>query len=124
MAGSILTLLRAKHIGKQMVDFLMRPGILVISCALAYAGATLVMKSLSSGPNTWLLALLAVALAAAVVAEIMLLRRQSLGITYITILGAETIVVLGFAVFLGEGLGLRQLAGAALVLAGTAVIWA
>ena len=107
-----------------MIDILNRPMTLVVLCALAYAAATLAMKTLSIAPTPAMTILLCLALAGAVAAEILLLQRHTLGITYITILAAETLLVLGIAAFIGEGLGPRELVGVALVLGGTAVIWA
>ena len=107
-----------------MTEFISKPALLALICAIAYAGATLAMKSASVTPTAAIWLVLAVALGCAVGAEIMLLQRQTLGVTYITILAAETVLVLAIAAALGEGLGPREITGAALVLAGTAVIWA
>ena len=106
-----------------MSDVVNKPALLVLICAIAYAGATFAMKSASVTPSTGIWFVLLLALACAVGAEILLLQRQTLGITYITILGAETLLVLLLAASMGEGLGPREIAGAALVLVGTAVIW-
>ena len=107
-----------------MSDILTKPALLVLICAIAYAGATFAMKSASVSPSAAIWLVLFLALGCAVGAEIMLLQRHTLGITYITILGAETLLVLVIAFTMGEGLGPREVMGAALVLAGTAVIWA
>lgn len=107
----------------QMIDFIYRPVCLIALCAVAYAGATFAMKSASIAPTGGIWLIIGMALGLAVLAEIALLRQHSLGLTYITILGAETLIVLTVAFLIGEGLGPRELAGAGLVLAGTAVIW-
>lgn len=107
-----------------MTDILTKPVFLVLICALAYAGATFAMKSASVTPSAGVWLVLLVALGCAVGAEILLLQRHSLGMTYITILGAETLLVLVLAASIGDGLGPREMLGAGLVLAGTAVIWA
>lgn len=107
-----------------MSDILTKPALLVMICAIAYAGATFAMKSASVTPSAIIWLVLGLALACAVGAEILLLQRHALGITYITILGAETVLVLIIAATFGDGLGPREMMGAGLVLAGTAVIWA
>jgi multidrug transporter EmrE-like cation transporter len=105
-----------------MALLMLNPLALALISAVAYAGATLTMK-FAAGSVTPLLAILIVALLlTAVAAEIGALRLASLGVIYLTILGSETLLVLLCAMVLGETLGAREMAGAALVLAGTALL--
>ena len=106
-----------------MIDFIFKPVCLIALCAVAYAGATFAMKSASIASTGVIWIVIGVALSFAVLAEVALLRQHSLGLSYIAILGAETLIVLTVAFLIGDGLGPRDLAGAALVLTGTAIIW-
>ena len=89
---------------------------------MAYAFATLGMKLFATTPGLTPLVLIAAMLGAAVLAEVLLMRQFHIGIVYIGILVAETLLVLTFAWLIGEPLGLRQLAGAVLVLGGAALV--
>ncbi len=96
--------------------------ILVIGCAVGYAVATAGMKVASNGLTAFGLALVTLGFAAAFMAEITLLRRVDLAAAYIVIMAVESLLVLGYAVWLGEGLNPRQTVGAALVIGGLAAI--
>ena len=94
-------------------------GLLVVLAALGYAVATIFMK-MASGSNSYiLLAIIAVCLSSAVMLEIIVLRRMNLGVAYIAILGTETLLIMGYAFFIGEGLAPREMVGAVLVFSGT-----
>ncbi|MEZ5715276.1 MAG: 5-aminolevulinate synthase [Paracoccaceae bacterium] len=94
----------------------------VLLAALGYAMATIGMK-LASGNWTYLaLALLLLGFYAASHAEIVLMRDIDLGLLYLVVIAVETIVVLGYAWAIGEGLGPREAMGGLLVLAGLVVI--
>jgi small multidrug resistance pump len=103
---------------------LLQPGtlVLVIVAALGYSVATIGMKMGAHALTGAALAVLAVGFLAAAVSEIVLLKSADLGIVYIAIIGVETLVVLSYAWWIGEGLSLRQLGGAGMVLAGLAVV--
>lgn len=90
--------------------------------ALGYAVATLGMKLATGGLNLIAFGLVILGLAAAVVAEIVLLRGANLAIIYLAIIASETVLVLIFAAFLGDKLNPQQLAGAAFVLGGMALV--
>lgn len=105
-----------------MLDIVTKPYFLVPFCALAYAAAAVGMKWASDGHGMGAALLIVSCLGIAVALEIILLQRVSLGLTYVAILIAETVLILGVATLMGEGLSARQMAGAALVLAGAAVI--
>lgn len=93
------------------------PGLVVIT-ALGYTVATIGMKVLSDQFAPVGAIILAVGFGAAIIAEIALLRKTDLSVVYITIIGAETMLVLIYATIIGEGFGLRQAVGATLVLVG------
>jgi small multidrug resistance pump len=103
---------------------LLQPGtlVLVVLAALGYSVATIGMKMGSHALTGTALAVLVVGFLAAAVAEIVLLKSADLGIVYITIIGVETLVVLTYAWSIGEGLSLRQLGGAGMVIAGLAMV--
>ncbi len=105
-----------------MLDIVTKPYFLVPFCALAYAAAAVGMKWASDGHGVAAAVLIVACLGVAAVLEIILLQRVSLGLAYVAILVAETLLILGVAMAMGEGLNARQMAGAAMVLAGAAVI--
>ncbi|MDP5362834.1 MAG: 5-aminolevulinate synthase [Paracoccaceae bacterium] len=92
--------------------------VLILITALSYTLATVGMKLVSQDIVPIGAALLILGLVVAVLAEIALLRKTDLSIVYITIVASETILVLLYAAMIGEGFGLRQATGAALVVAG------
>lgn len=96
--------------------------ILICLTALGYAVATYGMKLATGGISPHAAALVALGLAAAVCAEILLLRNSHLSVVYLAIVAIETLLVLGIAVWLGEGLNAQQIAGAGLVLSGMALV--
>lgn len=101
---------------------LSKPVVLLVLTALAYVVATIAMKAaattLSAGTILWL----AFSLVAVGVLEVLLLQRVTLAAAYVTVLGIETLLILGFATAIGEGLAAREMAGAALVLAGAVIL--
>ncbi|MCG6902746.1 MAG: 5-aminolevulinate synthase [Rhodobacter sp.] len=99
-----------------------KPLLLLIICGFAYALATLAMKALSHSPTIFALGAVALCLAGAVLLEVIVLQRMELGTAYIAIIATESLIVVSIAAFIGEGLGPKELAGAALVLMGTALI--
>jgi drug/metabolite transporter (DMT)-like permease len=105
-----------------MWEILTKPIVLIFICAVGYAASTFAMKTASTEPGAIVAVSIAACLAAAALAEIILLQRVHLGLSYVAILGAETLIVLAVAAWLGEGLGTREWFGALLVLAGAGVI--
>ena len=95
---------------------------LLVFTALGYALATIGMKMASAGGNALALILIAVGLLIAVLAEIGLLKGGDLPVVYLMIVVAETILVLGYAAFIGERMTLQQVTGAVLVLGGFALV--
>lgn len=100
------------------------PPVLVLATALGYALATVGMKCAADGLLPLGLTLAILGGIAAISFEIALLRRSDLSLVYIGIVVAETLLVLGYAAMIGEGLSPRQVGGALLVLAGLAAIGA
>lgn len=95
---------------------------LILVSALGYTLATIGMKQAALGLPLLALPLLLVGFMAATVAEVILLRKVDLAVVYVTIIGVETLLVLSYAAFIGEGLNLRGLLGAGLVVTGLALV--
>ncbi|MCB2110943.1 MAG: 5-aminolevulinate synthase [Defluviimonas sp.] len=94
----------------------------IVLAALAYAGATLGIKTLAVGGSTIAVGFIAAAFLVATLAEVQLLRQAPLAMVYMIVLSIETCIVLVCAMMLGEGLSPRQMAGAACVLCGIALV--
>ena len=105
-----------------MVLIASKPVLLVIICAAAYAMSAVMMAEVARAPHPVLYVLVAIFLGAAAVSEIMVLRHFGLAVTYIAVIGAESVLVVSIATMIGQGMGLRELAGAGLVIAGTLII--
>lgn len=101
---------------------LSKPVILLLLTALAYVVATIAMKAAATTLHTGTVLWLIVSLAAVGVLEVLVLQRVNLAAAYVTVLGIETLLVLGFATAIGEGLAPREMAGAALVLFGAIIL--
>jgi drug/metabolite transporter (DMT)-like permease len=96
--------------------------VLLMLAAGGYALATVGMKIASEAPGPLALALLAAGFAAAVAAEIILLRQADLPVVYIAIVVGETALILAYSWLIGEMPSSRQLAGGAMVMAGFFVV--
>jgi len=96
-------------------------GLILIS-ALGYTLATIGMKQAAMGATILAVPLLAIGFVAATAAEVALLRKVDLAVVYVTIIGVETLLVLTYAALIGEGLNLRGLLGAGLVVGGLALV--
>ncbi|MGB5560193.1 MAG: 5-aminolevulinate synthase [Paracoccaceae bacterium] len=101
---------------------LARPGMLILAAALGYAVATYLMKMAANSGNYAFLGMIAFALLISVVAEILVLQRMHLGAAYIGIIATETLLVLGLAWIVGEGLSGKEYLGAVLVIAGSLLV--
>ena len=95
---------------------------LMLFAALGYAVATIGIKSAADHHMELGLALALLGFALAFIAEMTLMRQINLSVVYVGIIAAETIAVLSYAAWIGEGLSLRQGVGAAMVLAGLATV--
>ncbi len=105
-----------------MLELATKPLFLITLCATGYAVATLGMKMASDSPHLVTYGAIAMCLGAAVIGEVLLLQRTELGLAYVAILGAETLMVLAIAAILGEGLTGREIAGGLLVLVGAGIL--
>lgn len=96
--------------------------LLVVLAAAGYAFAAIAMKLIAhSGSSQPIFALLAAFFVVIVLAEVQLLRHMDLSNVYIAILAAETLIILAYALWIGETLTTRELAGGGLVLVGIAL---
>ena len=95
---------------------------LLVLAAGGYAVATVGMKLASGTITLMALGLIAVGLAGAALAEVMLLRNAALPVIYIAVVTVESLLVLVYALAIGERLSLSQLSGAVLVLSGFAIV--
>jgi len=95
---------------------------LVIGAAALYTAAMVGMKLWGAIPPAAAVGLIALAIAGAVWCEIGALRGEHIGMIYLGILVAETLCVAAVAHFgFDERFTARELAGAALIVAGTAL---
>lgn len=99
--------------------------VFVLASAAFYTVSMVAMKLWGSGPTALLALVIAIALFAAVGAEIAALRHERLGLVYVSILGVEAVMiaVVSWALF-GESFSPRELAGGLMIVAGTALAWA
>lgn len=95
---------------------------LIAFSAIGYSVATIGLKMGATTLGLASVGVIVLGFGMATLAELEVLRRLDLGIVYISIIGLETLLVLGYAWWIGEALNLRQLGGAALVLTGLAVV--
>lgn len=99
---------------------------LILASAASYSVAMIAMKLWGLHGATPVI--VAVAVAALLLAggiEILALREERLGMIYVGILGAECILIAAASFWLfGESFTSREIAGAALIVAGTALAWA
>lgn len=95
-------------------------GIIVIA-ALGYTVATVGMKFAALDSYPIALVLIVAGFILATVAEVFLLRRGDLTVVYVTIIGIETLMILGAAAMMGEIVDLRRLVGAGCVVVGIAL---
>jgi hypothetical protein len=93
-----------------------------LGAAALYTVAMIAMKLWGVAPPIVAAAVIAVTLVGAVGLEVAALRMDRLGMVYIAILAAETLMVMGVAHFgFGERLSMREAAGAAFIVAGAAL---
>lgn len=104
----------------ETIDF--RLVILAVVAALGYWLATIGMKIASGNWSALALGFILVGFLAATRAEVVLMKGVSLGTLYLVIIAVETLIVLGYAYAIGEGLSLREAMGGACILLGLAVV--
>ncbi|MGR3378173.1 5-aminolevulinate synthase [Salipiger abyssi] len=95
---------------------------LVLGTAAGYALATIGMKFASQGQSLPGIVLTALGFLIAFLSEIWLMRQAELPVIYIAIIAVETLMVLLYAAWIGEGPSLKQALGAGMVLAGLVVV--
>jgi drug/metabolite transporter (DMT)-like permease len=96
---------------------------LIVLAAGGYALAAIAMKLMAqSGTTHAMLLALVVFFVVIVLAEVQLLRHMDLSNVYIAIIAAETVMVLAYAVWAGETLTAREIAGGGMVIAGTILV--
>jgi drug/metabolite transporter (DMT)-like permease len=96
---------------------------LILLAAAGYALAAIAMKLMAqSGTTQPMLILLALFFLVIVLAEVQLLKQMDLSNVYIAIIAAETLMVLAYAVWAGETLTAREIAGGGMVIAGTILV--
>lgn len=96
--------------------------LLLALTALGYAVATAGMKLASEHLSPLALGLLIVGFALAALAEVFLLRGAELTTIYVAVIAFETILIFALALFLGDAVTLKQVAGAVLVLGGVGLV--
>lgn len=106
-----------------MDSLLSKPIHLIGLSSLCYVIATVAMKQAASGAGLAAFLVLAACLAGAAAFEILTLRLITLGGTYLAILAVETLLILGLAAAIGEGLSPREIAGAAFVMVGAVILF-
>ena len=102
--------------------FTTRFTLLAVLAAIGYGVATIGMKLASDNWSTPAFTLISLGFVAAVLAEIVLMRGITLGVLYLVIIAFETIIVLGYAFAIGEGLSPKEALGGVMILLGLAVV--
>lgn len=105
-----------------MESMFFRSALLVLAASLGYSAATIGMKIASQSWGPFAVLLLLIGFSMATMAEIILMRGIHLGVLYLIIIAVETLIVLAYAISIGEGLNPRQMVGAGFVLLGLAVV--
>ena len=95
---------------------------LVLLSAVGYALSAVGMKSISIGQVSAGVIALSIGLVVAIWSEVHLLRQTSLSVVYMSIVAAETLLVLAYAASIGDAFTARQSMGAVLVIAGLVTI--
>lgn len=95
--------------------------VIIMLAALGYTVATVGMKLAADRSYSLAAVLILAGFALVVATEVFLLRRASMTIVYITIIGAETLMILVAGAMLGEVIDLRRVMGACCVVAGIAL---
>jgi len=104
------------------IDLVSNKTALAIAAGVGYAIATLLMKTAADNTTLFVIATIALVLAAVVTAEILLLRQIDLGVAYIAIMATETMLVLAATYFVGQPLSVKELTGGALVVIGVSLV--
>jgi len=95
---------------------------LAIIAAMGYGIATIGMKIASGHWSLVAITLIAIGFVAATQAEIVLMRGVTLGALYLIIIALETLIVLTYAYYIGEGLSAQDIGGGVLIFLGLAIV--
>ncbi|MEM0988684.1 MAG: hypothetical protein AAGK00_07365 [Pseudomonadota bacterium] len=99
--------------------------IFILASAGCYSIAMVAMKFWGQGATPLIIAVTIAAVIVGVGLEIEALRTERLGLIYVGILGVECILIAAASWWLfGESFTLKEIAGAALIVVGTALAWA
>ena len=99
--------------------------VFILASAGFYTVSMIAMKFWGQGVSPLIVLVTVVALAAGAGLEIEALRTERLGLIYVGILGAECIMIaIASYVLFGESFTAKEVAGAGLIVAGTALAWA
>lgn len=98
--------------------------VFIVGSALLYAGAMIAMKFWGQASPALLIGVIALLMAGGVWFEIGALQTERLAMIYVLILGIECVLIaLVSTLWFGETFTVRELAGGALIIAGTAMAW-
>lgn len=98
--------------------------VFIIGSAILYAGAMIAMKFWGQLSPLLLLTVIGALVAGGIWLEIGALQTERLAMVYVLILGAECILIaLASALLFGETFTIKEIAGGALIVAGTAIAW-
>lgn len=95
--------------------------IIIILAALGYTIATVGLKLAADRSYSLAAVMIIGGFGLVVLTEVFLLRRASMTLVYITILGAETLMILVAGAMLGEIVDVRRVLGACCVVVGIAL---
>ena len=99
--------------------------VIALGSAGLYALAMIGMKLWWTAPGPGVALLIIAAIMVGALLEMTALRSERLGLIYVSILGAEVILIASASLlYFGESFSAREVAGIGLVLAGTALAWA
>ncbi len=98
--------------------------VFVIGSAILYTGAMIAMKFWAGNGFSIAIVIIGALVAGGVWLEIGALQTERLAMVYVLILGAECILIaLASALWFGETFTIKEIAGGALIVAGTAIAW-
>ncbi|MFB9570721.1 hypothetical protein ACFFRS_27475, partial [Saccharopolyspora hordei] len=100
---------------------ILRWTVVIILAALGYTIATVGMKLAADRSYSLAAVLIIAGFVLVVVTEVFLLRRASMTVVYITIIGAETLMILVAGAMMGEIIDFRRVMGACCVVVGIAL---
>jgi hypothetical protein len=100
---------------------ILRWAVVIMLAALGYTVATVGLKLAADRSYSLATVLIIAGFALVVVTEVFLLRRASMTLVYVTIIGAETLMILVAGAMMGEIIDFRRVMGACCVVVGIAL---